>query len=793
MPTLLTNPRVRRAILSGLTTGFVVIFLILIGVPGGASDADGLPAWFAWGMFMLIALIFGRQAVRARNIREERSQTPLTSIGGGLVVGVIAAVLVVAAMCAINAAQLWELHLTPESSQYSNGLNANVTRVQDVLANVTPRTTAVMSGLPLDAIKPPGNTPRSDPTMGFILMACLLPVASTAGGALSWFLHWNHARRAAGPAVTPGQRRALWRRWLVVILPLLFFAFIVLNAVLPGSGGSIGSAYKDLIGANAQLAGLLATFFLIASGLFAIRENAPEQRPQSFAVRAGLLLALTLALVLVGLAAPANDPGNLIFTQRIPGLRQITGPDGTIRVISDIIEPVSTDTLISLRKLYVVAVGVLFASANLAGARGERPLRSLFAMNALLGTLAIMPLYLDTYQQSVLLLVGINILLGLGLNIVVGYAGLLDLGYVAFFAIGSYTYAFLSSNQAIRVGQEIVSLKYGGNDQVVATIAMALVISLVVVPIVMFVGLSWWQRRVATNPGARAASGSSQASAGRPAWLSYALVTVSVVISLLVIGLIRGTPFYDSFNDFPAFIIGLLVGVVVAGTAGVLLGIPVLRLRGDYLAIVTLGFGEIIRLFLNNLQNVTGGPQGVLNIPRAGFGNVEIGSNEGLLIMVTVGCLLVAFLSLRLKSSRLGRAWGALRSDEDIAQAMGVNLVASKVLAFAIGAAFAGIGGVIFAARQGSIFPDNYTFDVSINVLSLIIIGGMGSVPGVVLGALVLIGVPESLRVFANYRVMAFGALLVAMMVLRPTGLLPEEPAPMEQRARLLASKETVS
>jgi branched-chain amino acid transport system permease protein len=121
---------------------------------------------------------------------------------------------------------------------------------------------------------------------------------------------------------------------------------------------------------------------------------------------------------------------------------------------------------------------------------------------------------------------------------------------------------------------------------------------------------------------------------------------------------------------------------------------------------------------------------------------------------------------------------------------MGINVVNTKVLAFAIGAAFAGIGGVLYAARQASIFPDNFTLAVSINVLSLIIIGGMGSVPGVIVGALVLIGVPESLRVFESYRVMAFGALLVTMMLLRPGGLLPEPPQPLERRAKLLAAAE---
>jgi branched-chain amino acid transport system permease protein len=268
------------------------------------------------------------------------------------------------------------------------------------------------------------------------------------------------------------------------------------------------------------------------------------------------------------------------------------------------------------------------------------------------------------------------------------------------------------------------------------------------------------------------------------------LIVAAVFVALIIIAIVRGTSFYDTFLYFPTFIVSILLGIVMAAFAGVLLGIPVLRLRGDYLAIVTLGFGEIIRLFLNNLKDITGGPQGIVNIPKPAFVGVEMASNEGLVYLVLLGCIFVAFMSLRLKSSRLGRAWSALKSDEDIAQAMGVNLVNTKVLAFAIGAAFAGIGGVIFAARQGSVFPENFTLPISINILALIIIGGMGSIPGVIIGALILIGVPESLRVFENYRVLAFGTLLVAMMLLRPTGLLPQPPPVLERIARLLAGKE---
>jgi len=402
-------------------------------------------------------------------------------------------------------------------------------------------------------------------------------------------------------------------------------------------------------------------------------------------------------------------------------------------------------------------------------------------LNILLSTLVITPLYLDKYQQSVLLLVGINVLLGLGLNIVVGYAGLLDLGYVAFFAIGAYAYAFLSSNEA-----NGNTLKFFGNHAAAANLSAALIIGLIVAPLVIGGGLRLWRKaHVATAKAvASPANGSS-----RPTWLGYLLVGVSVIVAGLVIAVLQGTALYQSFGGFPIFVIGLLVGVFCAATSGVLLGIPVLRLRGDYLAIVTLGFGEIIRLFLNNLKDITGGPQGLLNIPHAAVGNIEMGSNEGLLYLTMLGCLLVAMLSLRLKSSRLGRAWGALNSDEDIAQAMGVNITNTKVLAFAIGASFAGIGGVIFAARQGSIFPENFTLDQSINVLSLIIIGGMGSIPGVIVGALVLIGVPESLRVFENYRILAFGALLIAMTILRPRGLLPQPPTLLEDRASDLVAK----
>jgi branched-chain amino acid transport system permease protein len=243
---------------------------------------------------------------------------------------------------------------------------------------------------------------------------------------------------------------------------------------------------------------------------------------------------------------------------------------------------------------------------------------------------------------------------------------------------------------------------------------------------------------------------------------------------------------YDSFSGFPGIIVGLLLSMIVAASVGSLIGIPVLRLRGDYLAIVTLGFGEIVRLMFNNLRDLTGGPQGVAAIPRISFGPLEMGSSEGMLYLALLGCVIIAFVALRLKSSRVGRAWGAVRSDEDIAQAMGVNPFKMKVFAYGLAASLAGVAGVLFASRQLSIYPENFNLLVSINVLSLVIIGGMGSVPGVIVGALVLIGVPEALRAFEAYRILVFGALLVAMMLLRPQGMLPEPPFPLAVRAKEL-------
>ncbi|MBF0237325.1 MAG: branched-chain amino acid ABC transporter permease [SAR324 cluster bacterium] len=218
----------------------------------------------------------------------------------------------------------------------------------------------------------------------------------------------------------------------------------------------------------------------------------------------------------------------------------------------------------------------------------------------------------------------------------------------------------------------------------------------------------------------------------------------------------------------------LPVGGILAGLTGILLGIPVLRLRGDYLAIVTLGFGEIIRLVLENWSEVTKGPQGVSGIPSPDFPvhieyeQVAIYMYLLMLMMVTVTIVVVK----RLDHSRIGRAWIALREDELACQAMGIDTTRTKLRAFALGACWAGFVGVFFAAKNSFVNPHSFTFMQSAIILCIVVLGGMGSITGVILAALFLILIPEYLRFMADYRMLVFGAAMVVVMVFKPEGLI---------------------
>jgi branched-chain amino acid transport system permease protein len=221
----------------------------------------------------------------------------------------------------------------------------------------------------------------------------------------------------------------------------------------------------------------------------------------------------------------------------------------------------------------------------------------------------------------------------------------------------------------------------------------------------------------------------------------------------------------------------LTLPIVVAATAvsGVIIGAPTLRVRGDYLAMVTLGFGEIVYLLLVNLDrplNITGGPSGIIGVDPPALAGLAPGSNVEYYFLFLVFLAFAVLMSVRLRDSRIGWAWRAIREDEVAAQAMGINVFVAKLQAFAIGAAFAGVAGCLLASWQRSVFPANFMFTESINILAMVILGGMGNLFGVILGAALIVALPELFREFEQYRLLAFGFMLMALMVFRPQGLL---------------------
>lgn len=304
---------------------------------------------------------------------------------------------------------------------------------------------------------------------------------------------------------------------------------------------------------------------------------------------------------------------------------------------------------------------------------------------------------------------GIFVAMSLGLNIVVGFAGLLDLGFIAFFAVGAYTYAIFSTNQAANF---IHFMKFP------------------------LPGESFW-----------------------------------------------------------AFI---FIGCIVAAIFGILLGIPVLRVKGDYLAIVTLGFGEIIRIVFNNLDhpvNITNGAMGISSITPPKIFGISLMYPNQFYYVVLVMVVFVIYIVRNLEHSKMGRAWKAVRENEIAAQAMGIPLVKTKLAAFAIGASFSGMMGVVFAAKQTFVDPTSFTLLESTNVLVMVLLGGMGSVPGVILGAAVvtilnlqvltdlsnwfntlsnngILTIPDALSP-AKMQRLIFGALLIIFALYRSKGLLP--------------------
>ncbi len=744
----------------------IILFLILIGIP------INLPSLSLFS-FLLVMVIFGVRL--ARRLHARGFGAVLTN---ALAAGAAAAVLVYLFMALINSWQAKGIDV----KQYFDAVNTNTTSllsgvpVADLHANP-----------PLDLITgeyPEGAALRTDPMRltfdpdtalhlqlglagdpvadlnlgigGFYGFMLLLVITGLVGALLTWGAFEADLGRYRARASSAAARNPL-THWLLILSPAL--VFVVLRLTEPQGGHQ-----AILPGGTAEVQLLLA-FALVLFSLLATRAADRVDRGFSYQTRIALVVTIVALLTLLGLWRLVDNKTYFIATNGSPGGSAVLSVGA------------------------VLAVVALLLAQNVSALRDPTRFElQLAGTQAVLGLL-FLPLFLDQYQNDVMTLVGINILLGIGLNIVVGYAGLLDLGYVAFFALGAYTYAFLSSNQEnFAQSGASTGLKFAGNDELVVNFAGGIVITALVTALIAVVGMRWWRQRQA----ARTASVPSRTLLDLPprptGIVTAGLIVLAVATSLIVTSIIKQVGLFDDlFGGASPFLIGLFAALIVSGMAGILLGIPVLRLRGDYLAIVTLGFGEIIRLLFNNLRDYTGGPQGVLQIPRPLPANASGPVTYlWLVYLVMIGAALVAFFSTRLKQSRTGRAWSAMRSDEDIAQSMGVNLVQSKLTAFAIGAAFAGLGGVLFAARQRNIFPGDFQLAVSIEVLSLVIIGGMGSIPGVIMGAIVLIGVPEVLRELATYRILAFGALLVLMVIIRPEGLLPAPPAQLSARARAL-------
>lgn len=224
-----------------------------------------------------------------------------------------------------------------------------------------------------------------------------------------------------------------------------------------------------------------------------------------------------------------------------------------------------------------------------------------------------------------------------------------------------------------------------------------------------------------------------------------------------------------------SFWLALPFVVIMAIIAGIFVGTPVLRMRGDYLAIVTLGFGEIASIIAKSewFTPILGGAQGILSVPNIFVGPLAIHKPQEIYYPILGFVLLAAYISIRLQDSRIGRAWIAMREDEPVAEVMGVNIVTAKLLAFIIGAILASFSGALFATKIGSVFPSSFDLAVSIQILVLIIIGGIGNILGVVVGAFAIVGLPELLKEFDQYREFFYGVVLILMMRMRPEGLLP--------------------
>ncbi|AIZ44532.1 ABC transporter permease [Deinococcus radiopugnans] len=464
----------------------------------------------------------------------------------------------------------------------------------------------------------------------------------------------------------------------------------------------------------------------------------------------------------------------LLIISHQPGMMKSLGPFG------DVLRNKVVEALVVSLFLANVLFAYLWKAANWA--------KLLVGIGSLLFVLPLAG-QTDTSLLDLSIQIMIFAALALGLNIVVGLAGLLDLGYVAFFAVGAYTWSIFASP---RFGE--VLKYYGENPGATGsgTLAIGLVLTGVTAGSMLYIrGL---HGRMAPT---------------RLSSLSFLLAGFGLLSGIILVGrsilvLASGSAAAVASGINPGFFwLFLALSIMAAAIVGVLIGLPVLRLKGDYLAIITLGLGEVIRVLANNLGLYTAGSQGITPIgsaPVPWFNSLagSLGFRPDqysllfLYVLVLIVIAVILLVNVRLDKSRIGRAWVAIRDDEIAAQAMGVPLMQTKLIAFATGASFAGVMGMIFAAKQTFISPESFNLLQSITVLSMVVLGGMGSFSGVILGAAVVtllnlrilpgLGeasanvpwIPQEVNP-ANFNRFIFGSILVAMMLLRPEGLLPNK------------------
>ncbi len=770
-------------LVNGAGLGAFLIFLTLIGIP--SDDSEELAA-LAVPLYLLVAALVGWRSAYARQ-GEALPRVLSTATLTGLVAGGVM-------LLFLGQINTWHAD------------DINVPQLYFDKMNTYP--VHILSGVPLEELDanppvdtitqtyPPGTELRTNPLplyiggeyglLGVPLggiggLVVWLGLASLAGGITRMVLRrtdWTNMRGSVIGQVESDRRGLLQDalHWLVLCLPLILFLVFWLTLPHTMQGGIFESLALErseplqiidltelldiqtdsLIDEVTIQLGL--NFLVIITAVVASRRVNFQPTPVGLPVRIVILGGITAVLYLLGLwRITAND---VVFISPSFDFFGLSANE------------------VSLLVYTLIAAGLVYLTWR--GIQNPARWQVNFVTHIALAVVLMAPLFMNQYQTFIMGRVTLTIMLGLGLNIVIGMAGLLDLGYVAFYAVGAYTFAFI----ALENNRNQVSPGHL-NDM-----GWLILTGFVIVPALIFALVNGWRRRQKEAPPPRnpRRRGQSKVWADQPPLLVTTLLVVfAVAVTLAVYSALERASVFPS-AQVSSFLVAIPVAWLAAAVVGYALGVPVLRLRGDYLAIVTLGFGEISSLALRNLEPLTGGPAGAINFPKPlpeGAGTAV--TNLTMLYIGIAGAALIMLASLNLRNSRVGRAWLAMKSDEDIAQAMGINLVNVKLLAFTIGSSFGGLAGLLFGSRQNSVYPEDFELQVSINIISVVIIGGMGSVPGVILGAIALVGLPELLRPINDYRIMAFGLLLIVSMVTLPRGLMPAPPPELEDKARALA------